>query len=530
MKRPDGVWITALVLGWFFDFLFWKHAPGISFAIFVVLCLAGGFLSLGLQGARPAWRALLLLPPLLFFAATTFWRLEPMTVFLAVALTLLLMGILAVTVRGGGWLRYGPADYLVRFLALIGSMLARPIVFLATREADAEASLTDRKAGAHKTRKQAGAVVGGLLIALPILAIFASLLASADMIFADWLKDFATFFHLEKLPEYLLRGVLIVSVAYLLAGVFLHAIQKSSEEKRIGAERPLVPPFLGFIQATVVLGSVVALFTVFVVIQFQYFFGGQANIHEAGYTYAEYARRGFGELVTVAFFSLVLFLGLSSMVRREGKTQRWVFSGLGMAMVVLVGVILVSAFQRLLLYEAAYGFSRLRIYTHVFMIWLGIILAAVAMLDMLQRQRQAALTFLLAALGFAASLNLLNVDGFIVRQNLERAAAGQGLDVAYLASLSDDAVPALVEAFQSEDLPPLTRDAAGAVLVCRLQVASTRREADWRAFHLSRWQAKRLLTPLLDDLKAYQVLDDNWPVRVITPASVLYKCSTSYSD
>ena len=123
------------------------------------------------------------------------------------------------------------------------------------------------------------------------------------------------------------------------------------------------------------------------VIQFQYFFGGQTNIGVQGYTYAEYARRGFGELVAVAFFSLLLFLGLSAIVKRQNPAQRWVFSGLGLGMVALVGVMLVSAFQRLLLYEAAYGFSRLRMYTHVFMIWLGLLLAVVVVLEILRRER-----------------------------------------------------------------------------------------------------------------------------------------------
>lgn len=530
MKRSAVVWITALVLGWFFDFLFWKHVPGISFSIYVVLCLAGGFLVLGLQGLKPDWKALLLLVPVLFFAAIPSLRLEPMTVFLAVAFTLLLMGVLAVTVLGGRWPLYGLLDYAAQFLALAGSMLGRPIAFLVERRAAGETDLTARKTAGRRIWKQVWAVLGGLLIALPILAVFASLLASADLVFADWLEDFTSLFRLERLPEYLLRGFLIALLAYLLAGVFLHAIHKSREEKLLGVEKPLVSPFLGFTQAAIVLGSVVALFAVFVVIQFQYFFGGEANIHAAGYTYAEYARRGFGELVTVAFFSLLLFLGLSGIVRRESRAQRCVFSALGIVMVTLVGVMLVSAFQRLLLYEAAYGFSRLRTYTHIFMIWLGIVLAAVVVLDLLQRQRQATLVLLLASIGFAATLSLLNVDGFIVRQNLARAAAGRGLDVAYLASLSDDAVPALVEAFHADDLPPLTRDAAGAVLVCRLQTDAPDAPANWRSFHLARWQADRRLASFVDELDGYQVLEGDWPIQVLTPASVLYDCGSPYSD
>ena len=48
--KPNRLWITVLLLGWLFDFLFWKHAPGISFAIYVTATLIAGFILL--RGAR----------------------------------------------------------------------------------------------------------------------------------------------------------------------------------------------------------------------------------------------------------------------------------------------------------------------------------------------------------------------------------------------------------------------------------------------------------------------------------------------
>ena len=68
---------------------------------------------------------------------------------------------------------------------------------------------------------------------------------------------------------------------------------------------------------------------------------------------------------------------------------------------------LVSAFQRLVLYEAAYGFSRLRTYTHVFMIWLGLLLVAAIILEILRRERAVALAAAVASLGFAISLPIV---------------------------------------------------------------------------------------------------------------------------
>lgn len=526
MKRTNALWITALALSWLFDFLFWKHEPGINFALYAALCLAGALLALGLNGVRPSWRSLLLLLPILFFAGVTFFRQEPLTVFLAFASALGWMGLLAVTYLGGRWMAYSLLDYVANYALLVGSMIARPVAFLAEGRNQAPGG----EAGARSGWKRFWAVLRGLLIALPVLAIFAALLSSADLVFAQRLEEFVRLFRLEKLPEYLFRLVYILIGAYALAGVILHAARKSRDEKLVGEDKPLVPPFLGFTEAAVVLGAVAALFAVFVVIQFQYFFGGQTNIGVDGYTYSEYARRGFGELATVAFFSLLLFLGLGAVVKRENAAQRWAFSGLGAGMTALVGVMLVSAFQRLALYEAAYGFSRLRTYTHVFIIWLGLLLAAAVALEFLRRERFFALAALLACAGFAASLAVVNVDGFIVRQNVARAAASEGLDAAYLASLSTDAVPALVEAFRDPALPTRTREAVGAALACRRADDISRLDEDWRSFTLSGWRAEQALESLAGSLDGYEVLEEDWSRQVETPAGESYDCWGSWMD
>ncbi len=174
--------------------------------------------------------------------------------------------------------------------------------------------------------------------------------------------------------------------------------------------------FLVMLESTIVLGSVVVLFAAFVVVQFQYFFGGQTNIHIDGYTYAEYARRGFGELVTVAFFALLMLLTLTAITKRETETQRRIYSGLGVTLVVLLLVMLVSAFKRLGLYEEVYGFSRLRTYTHVFLIWIGLLLIVTIALEILRKERMFMFAALVASLGFAISLPILEC-GCIYRES-----------------------------------------------------------------------------------------------------------------
>ena len=530
--NPNRFWAIVILLGWAFDFLFWKKPLGLNFALFAVLTIATGILLLRMDGLRLARGTRLLLVPIAFLAAITFIRLEPMTTFLSISMVLFLMGVIAITFLSGQWTHFTILGYLLGYLRLFGSILARPLGLIAQNRHNQPSSAPDQ------TRKF-WPVLRGVIIALPIVAIFASLLSAADPIFSNRLGDLIDLFNIENLPEYIFRLVYILAIAYALAGTYLHAAQMSAEAVE---EKTWVAPFLGYTESVIVLGSVVALFAVFVVIQFQYFFGGQVNISIEGYTYSEYARKGFGELVAVAFFSLLLLLGLGAITRRETSAQRRIFSNLGVVLVGLVIVMLISAYRRLVLYEAAYGFSRLRTYTHVFMIWLGLLLIAVVVLEMTRRERAIGLAMLLAALGFIASLGLLNVDAFIVERNIqrevERAQAGVSasengvmLDAQYFLDLSDDAVPPLVKAYQDESLPSVVQEEVGASLACiRYTRDQDERALPWQSFHFSRYNADRALETVSRDLDVYQIKDEDLPVTVKTPGGEEFSCWQSYYD
>ena len=529
--NPNRFWATVILLGWVFDFLFWDKPLGVNFAIYIILCLATGIWILRMDGMRLAPGSGLLLVPIAFLGAMTFLRLEPVTVFLSILMTVFLMGVFALTYLSGRWTRYAMLDYIFGYFHLFASMIARPLGFSSENRRD-QPSLSQNRGSL------VWPILRGIVIALPVIAIFASLLSSADPVFASRFEEFIDLFRIQNLPEYIFRLVYILILAYLLAGTFLHAARKSNEDLQ---EKNWLSPFLGFTESSIVLGSVVLLFVAFVVIQFQYFFGGQANIHLEGYTFSEYARKGFGELVTVAFFSLLLLLGLGTVTRRESGSQKRVFSSFGVALVGLVIVMLISAYQRLVLYEEAYGFSRLRTYTHVFMIWLALLLVVVVILEMTRRERSVGLAMLLAALGFIVSLNILNVDAFIVKENIQREIRGTSdktfaegradLDAQYFLDLSDDAIPSLVSAYRRGNLPDVVKEKVGASLACiRYSRDLIDRELPWQSFHFSRVAADRALDVVESDLDAYKIDDDELPVLVETPGGEEFSCWQYYYD
>ena len=535
LKHSSRLWLISLFAGWCIDQLFWQKEPGISFLLTVMLLLGLGMVLAFGEGMRPAAASTWLLLPAIFFAGMTFGVSEPFTVFVNVLLALTAMAILALALRSGSWPYYSLVDYGFGMLKLMLSTLILPIKLISEGQKKPKEDPALGQPQNAALRRILLPVVRGLLLALPIVAILAGLLASADPIFADQLKHLTDFFKLDRLFEYIFRAVYIAILAYILVGVYGHSLLESANQKLIGVEKPLLPSFLGWIESVIILGSVDLLFAFFVSLQFRYFFGGQANITITGFTYAEYARRGFSELVAVACISLLLSLGLSTITRRTSLLHSRSFSGLSIGLVALVAVILVSAFQRLLLYEAAYGFSRIRTYTHVFIVWLGVLLVATVILELVKRLRAFALAALLVSLGFGLTLNILGVDAFIAQQNVTRAIQGQDLDTGYLYTLSDDAVPTLVDLFHTANLPVKIKDDIGATLACRAAGADTPgqdgrvQNRAWPSFHYARSRAENLLIQNQVLLKAYPVKNTPGEAMTVTVGGKERSCYGSVS-
>jgi hypothetical protein len=197
---------------------------------------------------------------------------------------------------------------------------------------------------------------------------------------------------------------------------------------------------LGFIEAMTVLSSVALVFGSFLSIQITYLFGGSARVHSIpGMTFAEYARRGFAELVLVSLLTLMLVLGLSAVSRRAGY-QAIGFSVLASVIVAETLVLLCSAWSRMATYEAAYGATQTRIQVDVFILWLG---AAMLWLVLTLWSRTWAPRFaiggLICGLGYIASLNVLNPDALVAKRNIQRWQETGKLDLRALCALSDDA-------------------------------------------------------------------------------------------
>jgi hypothetical protein len=528
-KTSSRILWCSLLLGICFDILFWKKPVGISFFLFAALLTAACF-ALGLwNGRKPAPLTWVLAGMTLAFSALTFIRQEPFTTFINILVTFCSLVLLALTYSSGIWLRYSLADAVSGMGRLIVATLAGGSTLLAAAR-KTEVVKTAGEPLPQKKRVSVWAIVRGLLLAFPVVFILALLLVSADPVFSKELKQILD---IERFMEYAVRLAMVCIIAYLLSGIYLYILEKSERKDLIGMEKPWFPAFLGFTESVIILAGVNLLFAFFVAVQFKYFFGGQSNIMVSGYTYAEYARKGFGELVWVAILSLILFLGLSAVTYRDStKKQRW-FSGLCLALVGLVGVILVSSFMRLSLLESAYGFSRLRAYSHVFMVWLGILLAAALVLEIVNYRRGFAMAAFLVLTGFGLTLNILNVDSFIVKANVERARLGGDLDYMYFQELSTDSVPQAISEFRAAKDPDV-KTLLGVTLVCRSAELEERlSDWEWQGFHVSYNTAVTALRDAAPDLKDFKLIKNEgaaWRTNTVKTSSGEKDCYKSYRD
>ncbi len=514
IKKTSRFLITGLIIAWLVDFLFYKKVFGIAFSVWIVIAIIGLFVTSYLEKVKPHRLSYPLAALSIGLSTASFIRAEPFTQTISALSSLAFLMLLAITFTNGNWPYFRLFDYIIQGFKWLGYLLAQSwgILFQSPKNVDSSTGQEQTSTEIPSSgRKSAWPVIRGILIALPIVLVLAAFLAEADPIFNQMLKDLLKFFKIENLVEYLFRLFYILCLAYVFIGVLAQAIHPKKQETRPQPNQPSFKKFLGFVETKIVLISINILFVAFLVVQFRYFFGGEANINAAGYTYSEYARRGFGEIITVAVLSFLIYYFFHSITRLEMNNQKHLFSFLSVFIFLQVLVMLASSYQRLMLYEQAYGFSRLRTYSHLFLPWLALLILAIMVLEILKRQGYLAFSVILVATGFVATCIVFNIDGFIARQNIQRATLssreGYSLDFYYLSELSSDAAPEMITGYFSNN--PATKDLLGANLSCRWNALKNQKPIPWESFNLSKLNEKILLETYAHEWNQYPVTLNN---------------------
>ena len=405
----------------------------------------------------------------------------------------------------------------------------------------------------NKISKSVFAVLRGIAIALPLLLIFGALFMAADAAFegivnrafnfdADvavshvmvtsvlaWLT--AGYFRGAIAEKFVPRAAAVVNVATEKSGkdetasfvdkvtaepadnsaslpdnaTILEHINRSDPPNTTQAEpakksdwqnfdNSVLPAgfTLGTVETVIILGLIDLLFLAFVIMQVPYLFGGMDLIQQTpDFKLADYARRGFGELVAVAALVLPMLLASHWLLRREGGKTETIFKALAGVQIGLLFVIMASAVQRLVLLtgELGYGMTHIRFYPMVFMIWLAVVFGWFALTVFRGARNHFAWGALWSAIVILGATNLMNPDAFIVRTNVDLMQKGRAFDSFYNTSASDDAVPTLLDSLHSMD----AYDACITRMNLRNRLIRSLDEQDLRSWNLSRSTAQSMI-------------------------------------
>jgi Domain of unknown function (DUF4173) len=464
MRRGIAVVGAALVLAVLGDALFQGQPLGLNVALWALALTVSVAVLLRVRRAPLHQGRRCMLAPLLLFASLFVWHDSPLVVaanLLAIAAAVS-VGALR-NVRDATLTQYGEGFVGAASSTLVG---AAPLLMTDIRWSEV--------AGRARSQKLT-AVARGFALGIPLLAVFGALFVAADAMFKHLVTS-----AVPTLDASVAERLVVVAVWAWLVGGLLRDLLKSrerSEDVRLVDRRRLLGP----LEIGVALAVLDLLFLAFVVVQFRYLFGGSALVQsEAHLTYAEYARHGFFELVAVTALTLpVLLLADWALGERGRRAFRW----LAAALLVLLGVVIASALERMRLYVQHFGLTELRLYATGVILWLAAVSAWFAVTVLRGRRHAFAVGALVAGFVATFALNVVNPDALIARTNVTRPA----VDVSYLAHLSDDAVPTLVSRIRT--LPAPQRAVLAQALLER-----GRAGRDWRSWNLSRARADGALS------------------------------------
>lgn len=396
------------------------------------------------------------------------------------------INLMSVFCMGALLIRYGTGAALGRLqlvdvprvgvLALVNTLLGTPRIM------GGSGAATGHATGSSGRRSQTvRALLLGIALAVPPLAIVTALLSSSDPVFEALLQRvFAT----EALSHVLLAVVL----AWIAAGWIQAALRSA-----VGCWIPeLRTPALPFAAVSVALIALIVLLGAFVITQARVLFGGEAFLLSTQQlSLATYARRGFFEMIVATGVVLTTLVVTEWLLPPDAIDAHRHYRRLAAALLVLVSAVLVSAATRIGLYVHRFGLTLDRTLAIAVIIW---VVAALALFSWSVLRRRADRFFpalIAVTVVWVALFNMLNPEALVARVNLARAAGGNTFDAAYHATLSADALPVLLDGaprLASAECQQLQTTMA-AQRARRLAAASVPHE--WRQMNLAAVRAAR---------------------------------------
>ena len=300
-------------------------------------------------------------------------------------------------------------------------------------------------------------VMKGIVFSLPLVLIIIVLLASADSVFYSIFGTIAENFFAGSLPVNIVRLALVGVLFFYFAGFMLNIVENDTKYNDVNKVQRKMGIEISRFNVNVALTMLNIIYLIFSVIQFTFLFTDVAAAE--GFNHASYARQGFFQLTLVSLINIVMIYvstvneGNEDTDVSEVKSKKYA-KIMNVLMCGFTVVIIISSFYRMHLYEAAFGYTYLRLFVY-FILITELIMMVPTVMFILGARLKLLRSYILIFAAMYLVINFANIDRLIARRNIDRYFGGNtsvSIDAWYLRdSVGVDALLQMERLLDSSD-------------------------------------------------------------------------------
>ncbi len=467
----------ALMLGIFFNLFYVGKYVGVSSLIYNLMLFVLFFWSLRDKikvKKNMGW--FMIIPTLLLSLSYAIYANEVLRIINAIVVPLLMVVTNILIVQED--IAWGSTNFIGRVLKRIVNSSFQNIFkpFKFTKE------IISRK-DTHSVSPAKKHIIKGLVISIPLLTVILILLTSADMMFRYYILNISNAFSGINTFEFIYHFIIILGSFLYIFGYVWSYKYPFEEEKSTKVKKATWEP----ITVLTVIFVINIVYLAFTVIQASYLYSGVNSSLPKGFTYAEYARKGFFELVVVTIINFTILLCCLKFMNKENKKLNIISNVLLTCLVMFTFNMLFSAHYKMSLYENTFGYTRLRIYVQLFMLLLSILIV-IAFASIWYKKIPIAKFIIIASLLMYVIVNYINIDRIIAKENIDRHNKKEIIDINYLTKLSNDALPETIKMKNDPD-----SKISSEVRAYIEKEKSKKYDYSWYEFNYSKYRANKLL-------------------------------------
>lgn len=308
--------------------------------------------------------------------------------------------------------------------------------------------------GKSKGAKNGKYVLIGLVITVPVTAIIAVLLSSSDLMFEN-LMDTIFSDSLSKIFLFFLQFAVGIPISFYLYGM-LRGGAKANERYAPNDEKQFAhTKAVRFINPIVFCSAVTPiciLYLLYFIAQSGYFLSAFSNLLPDGFSYAEYARRGFFELFVVTLINLATIGCMLLFSKRNEDKVPVGIKFFTITISVFTLLLIATALSKMVMYIGAYGLTQLRVYTSWFMILLALIMLCIILCTLFPKLNPSKIIIYTFIVMFGV-LCFSDVDAKIAQYNVNDYQSGalEEVDIGMFYDLSPSAAEYVLPLLETSD-------------------------------------------------------------------------------